>query len=373
MARPSFADLLKTNGRHPQGDSLYLTVCGPKSARWEFRMRFGKTLKSFWLGSAIGPGALSLTQARAERARIWLENRRNIAAPHQGRSVAAGKSFAEVVPEWLTANADTWQPKGIAARRGLTSLSLAKMDIAKITQADVLASLANETPRQHASKRSWLADLFAYAKVQGWRAANSDNPARFDKDTAAGFPKVGDSKHFKAVPVAELPSVFAALPDTPAGNAVRFQILTAARPGATEAATWSQIKSDNGTSSWEYTVLKGGKPFEQRVPLTPAALALLGERKADDAPLFTLVSNVMLKAIKKASGDDEMTVHGTAKSTFNQWCDDTGIEQGLIDASLAHYRGDKVRRAYSRGDLFDRRRELMDKWSAFATDTPAKP
>ena len=173
--------------------------------------------------------------------------------------------------------------------------------------------------------------------MQGWRAANSDNPARFDKDTAAGFPKVGDSKHFKAVPVAELPSVFAALPDTPAGNAVRFQILTAARPGATEAATWSQIKSDNGTSSWEYTVLKGGKPFEQRVPLTPAALALLGERKADDAPLFTLVSNVMLKAIKKASGDDEMTVHGTAKSTFNQWCDDTGIEQGLIDASLAHY------------------------------------
>ena len=39
--------------------------------------------------------------------------------------------------------------------------------------------------------------------------------------------------------------------------------------------------------------------------------------------------------------------------------------------ALAHVLTDKTEAAYYRTDLFDRRRDLMDLWSQFATRTPA--
>jgi integrase len=364
MARPSFADLLKSTGRHAQGDSLYLTVLGPKSARWEFRMRFGKSLKSFWLGSAIGPAAIGLMDARRERAKKWLEFRGK-EQPHKALARVTGRLFATALEEWLTANPKAWAEKSVKARRILAQTSLATLDVGKITQSDVLAALANETPRQHAEKRGWLADFFAYAKAQEWRSG--DNPARFDADTRHGFAKVEKSdKHHAAVEWSDFPAVFKALPQSEVGNAVRFAALTVARAGEVENAKWSQIVSDNGHGdAWEYTIIKGGKPFEQRVPLTKAALDLIGERKADDVPLFALASNAMLNTLQSVRPD--ATVHGL-RSTFNVWCEDQTnpvVDTGLIDAALAHYRGDKVRRAYARGDLFNRRRELMQSWSKF--------
>ena len=80
-------------------------------------------------------------------------------------------------------------------------------------------------------------------------------PCDFEKDLRKGFAQVPDGESHAALAPADLPAAFKALPDTDAGRAVQFQILTAARPGAVEAATWSQIV-ENGTMAWEYTILK---------------------------------------------------------------------------------------------------------------------
>ena len=40
--------------------------------------------------------------------------------------------------------------------------------------------------------------------------------------------------------------------------------------------------------------------------------------------------------------------------------------------ALAHTVSDKTEAAYLRGDLFDKRRELMDTWSNFVTAEKAK-
>jgi hypothetical protein len=37
----------------------------------------------------------------------------------------------------------------------------------------------------------------------------------------------------------------------------------------------------------------------------------------------------------------------------------------VAEAALAHTLGDKVEAAYRRGDLFDKRRELMAAWGAY--------
>jgi integrase len=198
--------------------------------------------------------------------------------------------------------------------------------------------------------------------------------AKFEGSRGELWPKFQKSnKHHAAIAWEAFPAVYAALPDSEIGRAVRFQALTAARPGEVESLTWSQIVGENGTTAWEYTIIKGGNPFEQRVPLTKAALALIGEQRgAPDALVFgKLPANALLNAVKSAAKNvsDKATAHGL-RSTFNQWADDQTeptVDPKLVDAALAHYHGDKVRRAYARGDLFNRRRDVMSRWAAFAT------
>jgi integrase len=344
------------------GGGLYLFVKNGR-AFWTWQFRNGAS----WSSKGFGPFPAVTPKAAREAAESYRVALRSgtavmspIPTPHQARSVAAGKPFPEALEEWLAANPRGLALKGVKERRILTQTSLASLDVAKITQADVLVALANETPRQHASKRGWLADFFSYAKVQGWRTG--DNPARFDKDMLRGFAKVEKGNHHAAIVPAELAGVFAALPDSEIGRAVRFTALTVARAGEVEGGTWKEIVGENGSSAWIIPAdrMKAGKAH--RVPLTPQALALLGDRGAVDAPLFKLASNQMLNTIKATRKG--ATVHGL-RATFKTWAAENGKDRELTERSLAHDFGNKVENAYQRSDLFDRRRTLIEEWNKF--------
>jgi integrase len=61
-----------------------------------------------------------------------------------------------------------------------------------------------------------------------------------------------------------------------------------------------------------------------------------------------------------------ITIHGF-RSTFTDWChEQTAYPAAAIDKALAHTVGDKVEAAYRRGDLFEKRRRLMNDWARFA-------
>ena len=45
--------------------------------------------------------------------------------------------------------------------------------------------------------------------------------------------------------------------------------------------------------------------------------------------------------------------------------DRTHFPREVAEMALAHAIGDKVEAAYRRGDLFDKRRRLVDDWAAF--------
>ena len=69
-------------------------------------------------------------------------------------------------------------------------------------------------------------------------------------------------------------------------------------------------------------------------------------------------------------GKDDITAHGF-RSAFSDWATEGGqFDSELVERALAHVEKDKVRRAYVRGDLLDRRRELMNAWSAFVITKP---
>jgi len=58
------------------------------------------------------------------------------------------------------------------------------------------------------------------------------------------------------------------------------------------------------------------------------------------------------------------------RSTFVDWAAErTSYPVELREMALAHTLGDKTQAAYQRGDMFERRRALMNDWAAFI-DTP---
>ena len=66
-----------------------------------------------------------------------------------------------------------------------------------------------------------------------------------------------------------------------------------------------------------------------------------------------------------------VTAHGF-RSSFRDWASErTNIPHDVCEAALAHGLRDKTEAAYKRTDLFDKRRELMESWAAFATKTKA--
>jgi integrase len=68
----------------------------------------------------------------------------------------------------------------------------------------------------------------------------------------------------------------------------------------------------------------------------------------------------------------DVDVHGF-RSTFSDWAHEhTGFDNHTIEQSLAHQVGNAVERAYRRGDMFDKRRKLMEAWSAYCSTPPSK-
>ena len=74
---------------------------------------------------------------------------------------------------------------------------------------------------------------------------------------------------------------------------------------------------------------------------------------------------MMLRRMKRA----DLTVHGF-RSTFRDWAAEcTGFAGEVAEAALAHTLGNQVEAAYRRGDLFEKRRRLMQAWGEYCSTT----
>ena len=58
------------------------------------------------------------------------------------------------------------------------------------------------------------------------------------------------------------------------------------------------------------------------------------------------------------------TSHGFARSTFRDWCAETGVAREVAEACLAHVVGG-VEGAYFRSDLLERRRDVSEAWARY--------
>jgi integrase len=113
------------------------------------------------------------------------------------------------------------------------------------------------------------------------------------------------------------------------------------------------------------------------VPLSARAVEILkamrpdGQRENDIADAFVFagpkagrpLSNMAFLMLLRRMKRHDLTAHGF-RSTFRDWAAErTSFPSEVAEMALAHTVGDKVEAAYRRGDLFDKRRALMEQWA----------
>ena len=107
------------------------------------------------------------------------------------------------------------------------------------------------------------------------------------------------------------------------------------------------------------------------MPLSNAAVAVLkamAELRQSDfvfpGKRGGLSAMAMAMTLRRV-GRDDLTVHGF-RSCFRDWSSErTSFPREVAEMALAHAIPDAVEAAYRRGDLFDKRRKLMDAWAAY--------
>jgi integrase len=259
-------------------------------------------------------------------------------------------------------------------------LAVSAVDTGLIVQ--ILDQIWSTKPETASRVRGRIEAVLDAATVRGYRTG--PNPAQWKGNLAHILParsKIRKVEHCAALPFPELPTLMAALHKRPgmAARALEFTILTAARTGETIGATWGEI--DMAAKVWTVPAerMKAGR--EHRVPLSDAAiaipeqvrpLAVMTNGKPDaKAPVFpgarralpmsNMVMLMLLRRMKRA----DVTAHGF-RSTFSDWAAErTAFPREVVEMALAHTIENKVEAAYRRGDLFEKRRQLMDAWARF--------
>ena len=153
------------------------------------------------------------------------------------------------------------------------------------------------------------------------------------------------------------------------------RVLTATRLKEATNATWAEI--DLASRMWTIPAnrMKGGR--EHRVPLPDAAVAVLKSMQEIRHSDYIFpgmhegrpVGARTIADIVKDLAGREITIHGF-RSTFRDWAAErTNFPREVAEMALAHTILNAVEAAYRRGDLFEKRRKLMEAWA----DHCAKP
>ncbi|HEY2531836.1 MAG TPA: integrase arm-type DNA-binding domain-containing protein [Xanthobacteraceae bacterium] len=375
-------------GFYADGHSLYLRI-GPTGAKsWVFRYRKSGRLHDMGLGPLH---TVSLADARTKALDIRRQ-RLDGTDPLTAKREAAAKTriahaktmtFRQCAEAYITAHRAGWKNDKHASQWPSTleayvypafgSLPVQVVDVALVMKA--LGPIWEAKPETASRVRGRIEVVLDWASASGYR--QGENPARWRGHLDKLLPprsKVARVEHHAALPYRDLPGFIMDLrqQEGVAARALEFTILTAGRTGEVIGATWVEIDLEARLWTIPAERMKAGR--EHRVPLSDAALAILRplyEVRTGDKVLP--LSNMAMLMLMRRMGRGSLTVHGF-RSAFSDWCaEQTNFPSEVRGMALAHTVSDKVEAAYRRGDLFDKRRQVMDAWSRFCSSPASEP
>ena len=377
------AMLAKRPGRYHDGHGLILVVVNSNNASWQ--LRFQRNGRERWLG--LGPlhtVTLKDARERARAARLQLldgidpidARRAERAKATQVDDVQSGRRGLQRVARAKVAQRKASQ----AISRVACLLRLPCVGRHTVSSIDTAAVLRVVEPiwlskTETANRvRGRIESVLDWATVRGHRSG--DNPARWKGHLAGVLPAPGAvarRSHYPALPWAQVAAFMAELRmrEGVAARALEFTILTAARTGEVVGARWSEI--DLETNTWVIPAARMKSRREHRVPLSPRAIEMLSGLYREDGNSHVFIGartgaglgNMAMPDVLQQMEQSDVTVHGF-RSTFRDWAAEaTAYPNHVVEQALAHTIGNAVEAAYRRGDLFEKRRHLMNDWAQF--------
>ncbi|WP_454914146.1 tyrosine-type recombinase/integrase [Variovorax gossypii] len=387
----------KEPGYYLDGNGLYLQVSKAGSRSWIFRYTLQGKAREMGLGS-LDTFGLAQARERAQRARQLLadgidpidkrnEEHKTIAA-HRTAERARLKVFEDCAREYHEASADQWKNAKHAAQwiNTLTQYVFPKfgqMPVGEVDKAEILSVL---TPIWK-SKAETASRLFQRIRtVINFAAARdytSGKDAEFWEQVKIALgpnERARKVEHHNSCPYPLVGSVLKEVSAGPSSAIVKlaleFTVLTAARSGETRGALWSEIDHDG--RCWNIPEERMKAERRHSVPLSARVAQILQEAKQlRDAGLVSSESGLIFPNTRGLPLSDmvftqllrrmrlEYTMHGF-RASFRTWgSEQTRYEHEMLEFALAHSVGDQTVRAYMRTDMLEKRRQLMEDWSAF--------
>jgi integrase len=357
---------------------------------WLFRFAENGRERQMGLGSLDTVGLAQAREKAAECRRLRQEGIDPINARDSQRASAAAENaklmtFDQCAAGYISAHRAGWRNTKHASQWQNTlatyvspvfgKLAVRAIDVGLVIKT--LEPIWSKKPETASRVRGRIEAVLDWAAARGFRDA--DNPARWKGRLDQLLPrrsKVRAVEHHAALPYDKVGSFMLELREREgvAARALEFAILTAARTGEVLGAQWSEINLKAKVWTVPAGKMKSGR--EHRIPLSEAALAVLkrmakaregdhvfpGDRRAT-------LSNMALLMLLRRMGHGDLTTHGF-RSTFRDWAAErTNFPNEVVEMALAHAVGNKVEAAYRRGDLFDKRRKLMDSWAEFCANS----
>lgn len=413
--------------RLSDGAGLLLAVRPGGAKSWVVRVQAAGKRSDVGLGSFPEIGLAEARRLATEARRMAREGldpaaerdlRRHRAAAAQAAEIAKLREaeqgdFASMLTATIAALEPSWRSKRTAPiwQRTFANWILPKLgpvpvrDIDRRAVAAAFADVWREAPGLADKLLQRTGTVLRFAQGRGLTcdpSAASLSALLADKL----LPPLPGGRGHPMLPWETVPAFVAAL-DREAGLgplALRLVLLTAQRSGQIRMARWSMVSFEGATPSLTFPpeVMKLRRRDRQeahKVPLPPQALetlrrafttatgvdATLAElptiaARMGDALIFAGArgkppSDMTLSAVIRRMNagatpppwrDDDgrpAVVHGL-RASFSTWVDDViPAERESAERQLAHVPGNRVSRAYRRGDSFGRRVELMAAWA----------
>ncbi len=362
------------DGRGSHGLSLNVKAManGRTSKSWVQRIRINGRLTNIGLGPYP---IVTLKEAR----QLCIANKRTAIAGLDPRTGGI-PTFEDAAETVIALHQPNWRDGAKSAAQWRASLrdyafpTIGRKLVSDITAQDILAVL---TPNWNDKRETMRRVKQRIGAIMKWAVAEGHRDSDPVPAVTAALPKNGVHKvNHTALP---WKAVSEAIEQANASGAhwatkaaFTFLAHTACRSGEVRGATWQEIDTEARIWTIPASRMKAGK--EHRVPLSDAAMSILDEasehrdtsdlvfpsvtgRQMSDATMSKLLRENGIKAVP----------HGF-RSSFRDWCGETGKDRELAEQALAHQvKG--VEGAYARSDLLDRRRDLMNAWSETVATT----
>ena len=377
-------------GTYPDGGGLSLRVHPSGSKNWVVRTTINGKQTNIGVG---GYPEITLLKARnlAESKIKEIKAGKNpVAANREVKRetlrIASIPTFRQAAQDTFNLNKGKWRSQR-HTEQWLTCLEryaypvIGDKRVDQITRSEVLEVLRPiwDTVTETAQRvRQRMEAVFGYAIANEWR---DSNPA--DKTVSKALPhSPRQKKHHPALPYADVPAAIRAAQgstaDTLTKLAFTFLVLTAARAGEVRGADWSEIDLDAAT--WTIPAHKMKANRTHRVPLSDRAVTVLQEAKAFDQgngvvfpssrngkPLSDMCFTNLLRRLEIPA-----VPHGF-RASFKDFALETFEAFGplLSEAALAHKLGSTLESTYTRTDLLEQRRPVMQSWSDFLNPVPS--